>query len=189
MFYTYYADTLVTLMLGWIRGFTDWIWKLISMSGSSAGSGFLGWFSENWLRLVVVLILVGIAVDWLIWLIRWRPYWLWFGKKRRILDDTDEESEVVRRSSKGASEASVQRPRAPHFTSTALPRAEVAHPEEDFEEDDLFDVVSSSIPEPKAPTQQTLVGVAVNQYIDNRASVSGQAESAKTQKKEIEWFD
>jgi len=180
LFYAYYADTLVTLMLGWIRGFTDWGWKLISASSGSAGRLFLGWFSENWLKLVAVMIIVGVAADWIVWLIRWRPYWLWFGKKRRILDDTQDITDAPQR------QDSARRQNAPHFKSAALPRTQIAHPEEDFVQDDLFDVVSAEIMQAKEPPAQTkLVGVSVNQYID---TASGNSKEKK-QAKEIEWFD
>lgn len=189
MFYTYYADTLITLMLGWIRGFTDWIWNLISMGDGSAGRSFLAWFSDHWILLVLVMILAGIVADWLVWLIRWRPYWLWFGKKRRILDDTDEEPVRERGANTIAPENTVRRPQSPHFTSKALPRGEIAHPEEDFEEDDLFDVVSSAIPETKPQTQSVRVGVSVNQYIENKPRANAQADREQTKTDEIEWFE
>ncbi|MBR6766836.1 MAG: hypothetical protein IKM02_02680, partial [Clostridia bacterium] len=45
------------------------------------------WLSENWLKLLILLILVGVGVDLLVWLIRWRPYWVWFRKERVIIND------------------------------------------------------------------------------------------------------
>lgn len=193
MFYTYYADTLVTLMLGWIRGFTDWVWRLISMGDGSAGRNFIGWFSANWLKLVLVLIVIGVAADWIVWLIRWRPYWLWFGKKRRILNDTDEQPAPARRTSSAVDEQNEnRRPEAPRFSSKAMPRARIAQPEEEYEEDDLFDVISSSLPQTAsapAQNQQRLVGASVNQYITTpqRAQPKQTREPKKTE--EIEWFD
>lgn len=194
MFYTYYADTLVTLMLGWIRGFTDWIWRLISLGDGSAGRNFLSWFSGNWLKLVIVLIAIGVAADWIVWLIRWRPYWLWFGKKRRILNDTDEQEAHARHAAPiAAGRSEEKRPEAPHFSSKAMPRSRIAQPAEEYEEDDLFDVISSSLPQtspsPEQNHQQRLVGASVNQYIS--ASQRSQAKQATESRKseEIEWFD
>ncbi len=183
MFYTFYADTLITIMLGWVRGFTDWIWNIINLGDGSAGRSFLGWFSENWLKLVVVLVIAGIVIDWLVWLVRWRPYWLWFGKKRRILDDTDQTPvENARRRSE-----------APHFKSEALPRTEpIAHPEltEDYEEDDLFDVVSPALAtETNVPAaQQSLIGNDVNRYI-RQPSAPKEEKPAPAAKAEINWFE
>lgn len=194
LFYTYYADTLITIMLGWIRAFTDWIWNLISLGDGSAGRSFLNWFSESWVMLVVVLVAAGVVIDWLVWMVRWRPYWLWFGRKRRILDDTNEP--VRPRERRGASaQQSVRRSEAPHFTSAALPRtAPIGHPEEtkDYEDDDLFDVVSLSIGQSPAPApQQALVGNSVSQYINNTQKQRPAAQNRCTAPKqeEINWFE
>ena len=189
MFYTYYADTLVTLMLGWVRGFTDWIWRLISMGDGSSGRSFLRWFSDNWIMLVIVLIIIGIVIDWIVWLIRWRPYWLWFGKKRRILNDTDDYPQP-NRSTNHKTENSVpsQRSDVPHFTSKALPRSHIAQPEAEYEEDDLFDVVSSSLQQNSEQTSNSkrLVGASVNQYITPPQNAKP---DAVKKPEEIEWFD
>lgn len=181
MFYTYYADTLITIMLGWIRAFTDWIWRLLSADGGSSGRSFLGWFSHNWVKLVVVMIAVGIIVDWLVWLVRWRPYWLWFGKKRRIVDDTED--------APAAQTASGEHAPAPQFTSHALPRhentARPASQEELFEEDDLFDIVSPALAAKPVQTPKTRVGSSVDQYISGEKTRA----SAQQPKQEINWFD
>ncbi|MDO4739968.1 MAG: hypothetical protein Q4A66_04805 [Eubacteriales bacterium] len=188
MFNTYYADVLITLMLGWIRGLTDWIWRLISLGDGSAGRSFLGWFSANWFRLVLVLVIVGVVVDWLVWLIRWRPYWLWFGKKRRVLDDT---KEPPARAKQPASVAG--RPQAPRFTGKAIPGREAPQPQaEFFEEDELFDVVSPAISGAKqnAPqAREALVGVSVQQYIQKAPRAQVKPDREKPKKDEIEWSD
>lgn len=180
MFYTYYTDTLVTLMLGWIRGLTDWIWKLISMGDGSGGRIFLAWFSSNWLKLVLVMIAIGVALDWIVWLIRWRPYWLWFGKKRRILDDT--------RPSVNPAYAT-GRTDAPRFSGTALGRKE-SPAMDGFPQDELFDVVSPAIGQSKAPAQHSaLVGPSIHQYIDGRTRINPQKTKEKPKTNDIEWFE
>jgi len=174
-----YSSAVVDSMLGWLKGLANWVLRLFNLAGSVSGSPLL-WLSENWLKLLIFLIIVGLGVDLLVWLIRWRPYWLWFGKKRRILDDTQDITDAPQR------QDSARRQNAPHFKSAALPRTQIAHPEEDFVQDDLFDVVSAEIMQAKEPPAQTkLVGVSVNQYID---TASGNSKEKK-QAKEIEWFD
>ena len=69
-------------MLSWMRWLTGWFWDIANSGGT--GGGFLSWFSDHWLGLAVFLIIAGVIVDWLIWMIRWRPYWLWL-RKRQII--------------------------------------------------------------------------------------------------------
>ncbi|HIS03611.1 MAG TPA: hypothetical protein IAA75_06870 [Candidatus Pullichristensenella avicola] len=83
-----FADTVVNGMLSWLKGFASWVLKLFDLAGSG-GISPLAWLSDNWLQLLIVLLIVGVAMDILIWLIRWRPYWVWFRKKRVVVDDED----------------------------------------------------------------------------------------------------
>ena len=146
MTYTHYADMFITLMLGWIRGVTNWIWSMIRLGRGSAGRNFLSWFSSHWLQMVLVLLLAGVAMDWLVWLVRWRPYWLWFGKKRRLVNDTPE-SPRRREQPREEEETVERRAAAPQFHSQALPRRHTTVPPED-----LFDVAPSRAAKtPSAP--------------------------------------
>ena len=72
-------------MLSWMRWLTSWFWNIINSGGMSGG--FLAWFADNWKSLTVFLIVVGLVVDWLVWLIRWRPYWLWLRKRQIIYEE------------------------------------------------------------------------------------------------------
>lgn len=83
---TSYSNAIVDTMLGWLKGFANWVLKLFNLAGSSGGSPLL-WLSQNWLKLLVLLMVVGVAVDILVWLVRWRPHWVWFRKLRVIVDD------------------------------------------------------------------------------------------------------
>lgn len=83
-----YADSIVNGMLGWLKGFANWVLKLFDLAGNSNVSP-LSWLSDNWLKLVILLLIGGVILDWGIWLIRWRPYWVWFRKKRIVVDDED----------------------------------------------------------------------------------------------------
>lgn len=81
-----YSSAVVDGMLGWLKGLANWVLRLFNLAGSVGGSP-LAWLSDNWLKLLVVLIIVGLGVDLLVWLIRWRPYWVWFRKERVIIND------------------------------------------------------------------------------------------------------
>ena len=82
---TGYANAVVNVMLGWLKGLANWVLKLFNLAGS--GGNPLLWLSENWLKLLIVLLIAGVVIDWLVWMIRWRPYWVWFRKKRIIVND------------------------------------------------------------------------------------------------------
>lgn len=82
---TGYTNAIVNVMLGWLKALANWVLKLFNLAGS--GGNPLLWLSENWLKLLIVLLVAGVVLDWLVWMIRWRPYWVWFKKKRIIVND------------------------------------------------------------------------------------------------------
>ena len=85
---TQYANSIIRAMLGWLKGFASWILKLFNLAGTH-GFSPLKWLSDNWMQLLILLVIVGVFMDFLIWMIRWRPYWVWFRKKRVVVDDED----------------------------------------------------------------------------------------------------
>ena len=81
-----FAKKLIEILLSWIRLVTSWVWNFFQ---ADMAGGFLNWFADNWLRVALALIVVGVIVDWLIWMIRWRPYWLWLRKRQIIYEEVD----------------------------------------------------------------------------------------------------
>ena len=53
-----FAESLVEVMLSWMRWLTSWFWNIVNSEGISGG-GFLQWFSNNWISLAIFLIIVG----------------------------------------------------------------------------------------------------------------------------------
>lgn len=80
-----YANSIINNMLGWLKGFAGWVLRLFNLAGS--GGSPLAWLADHWLQLLIVLLATGIVIDLLVWLFRWRPYWVWFGKKRILIED------------------------------------------------------------------------------------------------------
>lgn len=83
---TAYSTAIVDGMLGWLKGFANWVLRLFNLAGSGGESPLL-WLSKHWLGLLVALMIVGVAGDILVWLVRWRPHWVWFRRERVIVDD------------------------------------------------------------------------------------------------------
>ena len=81
-----FTQKLVELLLSWMRLVTSWVWNFFQ---ADMGGGFLTWFADNWVHIAIVLIVAGLIVDWLIWMIRWRPYWLWLRKRQIIYEEVE----------------------------------------------------------------------------------------------------
>ena len=114
---TGYANAIVNAMLGWLKGLASWVLRLFNLSGGFSPLKFL---ADNWLKLLIVLLVVGVVMDLLIWLIRWRPHWVWFRKKRVIINDKnffadekyiDSPEDLKRRSAPRRRSAPVEKPR------------------------------------------------------------------------------
>ena len=81
---TGYTNAIVDTMLGWLKGLASWVLRLFNLS---AGGSPLKFLADNWLKILIILLIVGVAADVIIWLIRWRPHWVWFRKKRVVIND------------------------------------------------------------------------------------------------------
>ena len=74
-------NSLMRLLLGWVQGIIGLLWTLPNGQASSA----LRYLSEHWLPLAITLIVFGLAMDRIVWFIRWQPYRLWAARIRRRL--------------------------------------------------------------------------------------------------------
>ena len=78
------SNAIVNAMLSWLKGLAGWVLRLFNLSRGFSPLKFL---ADSWLELLVFLLIVGMAADLIIWLIRWRPHWVWFRRKRVIIND------------------------------------------------------------------------------------------------------
>lgn len=69
-----FANTVFSVLLGWLQSAIAWLWGVLA-SGSMGG--LLGWMISHWLPLTLLLCLVGMAVDFVVYLLRWQPYRVW----------------------------------------------------------------------------------------------------------------
>lgn len=76
------ADRLFALLLGWTRSLFNSLWNLVT----NDTGGFIGVLQRIWLPLVLLMLLFGTVVDYIIWLIRWRPYYAWSAWLRKRLE-------------------------------------------------------------------------------------------------------
>lgn len=117
-----FAEWFINTTLGWIRWVANGVAKQFqsNTSSTSSGASFMGWFGNHWLALLLTMIVAGVVIDWLVWMIRWRPYWVWFRKKRVLLDDDIEailsDDELLKRYAPSAAKE------GPHFTGSELGR-------------------------------------------------------------------
>ena len=144
-----FIDWLVKTMLGWARWLTDMMWN--SINSTSARGGAVGWFGRNWTRLALIMIIVGIVLDWLIWMIRWRPYWLWFRKRQIIYADegetplSEQADEAPQIEADASEDIDIFAPRRktrakyeedPFLDNTLVPESRPSEPEPDDEEEE-----------------------------------------------------
>jgi hypothetical protein len=76
-----FANSLFSLLFGWARTLIQHIWTA-AISGRYGG--FFTWLGDHWVWLALILCLGCTAMDFLIWLIRWRPYLVWRSYLRRL---------------------------------------------------------------------------------------------------------
>lgn len=77
-----FADSLFSLLFGWLRSLVQGIW-----GAATAGhfSGFFTWLGDHWLWLALIMALIATLIDFAIWMIRWRPYLVWKTRLRRMI--------------------------------------------------------------------------------------------------------
>ncbi|MGI6184666.1 MAG: hypothetical protein ACOYIH_11260, partial [Candidatus Fimadaptatus sp.] len=75
-----FTEWLFSALLSWMQIIYNWFWSMLDSGGQNE---FMPWFSDNWLKLVIILLIVGLIVDYTIYLMRWRPYHVWLTTLRR----------------------------------------------------------------------------------------------------------
>lgn len=117
------ADSLFNLLMGWVRALVNAIWALFTTDHTT----LLEFLGKNWVLIVVVILAAGLAIDWLVWLIRWQPYHLWARRARRFLRMPEPEQEEKRKKRAPSGDETQKMP-------AAYARADSGAPEEEEEE-------------------------------------------------------
>lgn len=117
------ADSLFNLLMGWVRALVNAIWALFTTDHTT----LLEFLGKNWVLIVVVILAAGLAIDWLVWLIRWQPYHLWARRARRFLRMPEPEQEEKRKRRAPSGDETQKMP-------AAYAQADSGAPEEEEEE-------------------------------------------------------
>lgn len=88
-----FANTLFSSLLGWLRGAAAWLWSFINNPESG---GMIVWIADNWLTLIILLCAVCMLIDFIVYLIRWRPYKVWASFFRRLRGRSSDETDTGR---------------------------------------------------------------------------------------------
>ena len=117
------ADSLFNLLMGWVRALVNAIWALFTTDHTT----LLEFLGKNWVLIVVVILAAGLAIDWLVWLIRWQPYHLWARRARRFLRMPEPEQAEKRKKRAPSGDETQKMP-------AAYARVDSGAPEEEEEE-------------------------------------------------------
>lgn len=80
----------ISIVLGWIREVFYFIWQIFSLEKNSF---FINLIIDNWILIVILLCAIGLFLDWLVYIVRWKPYYVWIGKKAKQTNNIDENIE------------------------------------------------------------------------------------------------
>lgn len=114
------ADSLFNLLMGWVRALVNAIWALFTTDHTT----LLEFLGKNWVLIVVVILAAGLAIDWLVWLIRWQPYHLWARRARRFLRMPEPEQEEKRKKCAPSGDETQKMPAAYAQTDSGAPEEE-----------------------------------------------------------------
>lgn len=76
-----FVNTLLSVMLGWIRTLISNIWTMLA---SEDGGALFQFLSAYWLVIVILLCAGGVLADLIIYFFRWRPDYVWLTRWRRL---------------------------------------------------------------------------------------------------------
>ena len=66
------------------------------------------WLATHWLAALIPILLIATAVDFLVWIARWKPYLVWRSSLNRSMSLLSEEGRELRRFRKGFSKESAE---------------------------------------------------------------------------------
>lgn len=72
-----FANSLLSILLSWIRALVSNIWTIIN---SEDGGTVYRFLAGNWMMLLLILLAGGFVIDRIVYLLRWRPHYVWLSR-------------------------------------------------------------------------------------------------------------
>jgi len=147
-----FANSMFSVLFSWVRGSVSWLWTFCT---SQENGGLLPWIGENWLALTAVLCVGCMAVDFIIHMLRWRPYKVWASFFRRLFGKNEEEPAPRRRARQQT--ARIQRE---YLYADGTARTEDAVQQGDYDEGGMWyqpeDAVPARVSSAEMPQQYVM---------------------------------
>ena len=85
-----FANTLFTLLLGWLQGIISAVWSAFT---TEDGQSLITWIGKHWIMIAGILCIAGLTVDLCVYLFRWKPFRVWksFFTRDGEADEADQE--------------------------------------------------------------------------------------------------
>ena len=69
-----FANTLFTLLLGWLQGIVSALWSAFT---NENGQSLVTWIGRHWLLIAGILCVIGLTADLCVYVFRWKPFRVW----------------------------------------------------------------------------------------------------------------
>lgn len=123
------GDGIIEVLLSWFKYLFGGIFG--GITGGSGGN-FFKLLSGSWKGILVFILILGVTLNLVVYIVRWRPHWWWFAKKRMLVDD-----EIFEPRKKKTDTVSEAKPKTkpstmvPKRTEPAKKKKDLFEPEED----------------------------------------------------------
>lgn len=81
-----FASSILSLLLSFTRSLANSALSLFH----GAPDGFVTWIGSHWIALIAVLVLSGLTLDMLVYILRWRPQYVWRNYLHHLFRTKDE---------------------------------------------------------------------------------------------------
>ena len=137
------ADSLFNVLMGWVRALVNSFWNLFDAEHTT----MLEFLGKNWLLIAGLLIAAGLFIDWLVWMMRWKPYHRAVRRVRRLFHLEEDEAEAPEKKAPAIRAHAALRREQPVWTPEPLEEEEeaplfVEQPSEEDEEAALHEAQS-----------------------------------------------
>ena len=88
-----FANTIFSILLGWVQSLVYTIWNAFT---TDSGGSLFTWIAKHWMILGIILCVGGVAIDLLVYVVRWRPFRVWhsfFHHRKQNMEAEDESGE------------------------------------------------------------------------------------------------